>query len=444
MLSHSYKTILAVALPMMGASFVQSIVLLTDSAFLSRYSTDDFAAVGNAGLIYITMHMFVVGISDGSQILISRKIGENRYGLIGQILLSSFLTLAVIVGGVVLFSQTLLPEIILSYVKHEDIAWKQIDFLSIRSFGLMFTMISLPIQAYYFAFGKSWVPLVGAIITAVGNIILDYGLIFGNLGMPEMGLKGASLASTLADGLDAVFLLAFLFLSKEHVKHQLFKGFKLAKDTLLDIVKISFPIVLQGTVALSTWAIFFIFIEQMGKFELTVSQNIRTIYFLAFVPVWGFAAATKTYISQAVGAKKTRLIPFLQRRIQLLSLLFMLLLFHGSFLYPETIISWINPDERYLAKSVDLLHYVSLSMFIFAFISVYFQTINGLGKTHITFAIETFSVLIYITSGYLFIKVFKWDLVYTWTVEYVYFLTIGALSLGYLKLVDWKKDLYKN
>lgn len=424
---------------MMGASFVQSIVLLTASAFLSRYSTDAFAAVGNAGLIYISMHMFVVGISDGAQILISRRIGEQRFDALGQLLGSSVLTLSIIVLLLFTFSQTLLPKIVFGYVVHPEIAQAQVDYLSIRSYGLFFAMLTLPIQAYYFAFGKSWVPLVSAIITAFGNIVLDYSLIFGNYGFPEMGLRGAALAATISDGLSALFLVSFLFLSKEHVKYKLFKHFKLLKKTFTEILKLSVPIVFQGTVALSTWAIFFIWLEHMGKFELTVSQNIRSVYFLAMVPVWGFAAATKTYISQYVGARRLQDIKTIQWRIQLLSMIFMFIAFHGSFLYPETIISWINPEEEFLSKSADTLRYVSLSMFIFAFFSVYFQTINGFGKTQITFLIEAIAVALYALSAYLFIKIWKWDIVYVWSVEYVYFCSMGLMSFAYLKLR--KKEL---
>lgn len=441
MLSLNYRTILSVALPMMGASFVQSIVLLTASAFLSRYSTDAFAAVGNAGLIYISMHMFVVGISDGAQILISRRIGQGRYDALGQLLGSSVLTLSLIVLSLFSFAQLLLPELIFGYAKHVEIAQAQVDYLSIRSYGLFFAMMMLPVQAYYFAFGKSWVPLVSAIVTAVGNVVLDYSLIFGNFGFPEMGLRGAALAATISDGLSALFLVSFFFLSKEHIKYKLFKQFRLMKSTFIEIFKLSFPIVFQGTVSLSTWTIFFIWLEQMGKFELTVSQNIRTVYFLAFVPVWGFAAATKTYISQYVGAKRLGEIKTIQWRIQLLSLIFMLIAFHGSFLYPETIISWINPEDEYISKSAETLRYVSLSMFIFAYFSVFFQTINGIGKTHITFLIEAITVGLYTLSAYLLIKVWQVDIVYVWTVEYVYFCSMGLLSFAYLKLFNWKKGL---
>ena len=85
MLPISYKSILAVALPMMVSGFIQSIVLITDASFLSRYSTEAFDALGNAGLIYITLYIMLGGMSEGSQIIIARRIGEERFDAIGRI-----------------------------------------------------------------------------------------------------------------------------------------------------------------------------------------------------------------------------------------------------------------------------------------------------------------------------------------------------------------------
>ena len=82
MLDYRYKTILSVALPLMASTFIQSVVLITDSAFLARWDTLAFDASGNAGLIYITLYMCLVGFSDGSQILQSQKIGAEPIHLL--------------------------------------------------------------------------------------------------------------------------------------------------------------------------------------------------------------------------------------------------------------------------------------------------------------------------------------------------------------------------
>ncbi len=438
MLDLRYKTILGVALPLMVSSFIQSIVLLTNAGFLSRYSTHAFDASGNAGLIYVTMFAALMGMSDGSQILIARRIGQDKKDAVGRIFGTSVFTMFLF--GIILFSLIyfVMPILLPMYSKHKDLADSQISFLSIRSFAIFFGVITLSIQAFFYAIGKTWVVLISAGIVALSNVLMDYLFIFGWKFIPEMGLQGAAIASTCAEGLGMIFLLIFLICSKEVKIYGLFSHFAFQWKSFIELLKVGTPLFLQSFMALATWTIFFTWIEQMGKDDLTISQNIRAIYFLAFVPIWGFAATTKTYISQYIGRKDFDSLKIIQRRIQLLTILFLLVFFHGSFLYPEKLIALINPGEAYIEKSADILMYVSGSIFIFGLISVKFQTVNGSGNTMISFAIECCSVIAYTIGAFLLIKVRHAEIFWVWSVEYIYFCTLGALSILYLKFFNWK------
>jgi len=433
----TYKSILSVALPMMVSGFIQSIVLITDSAFISRYSIEGFDAVGNAGLAYITFYMMMLGMSDGAQILMARRIGESRSDQLGRILNATWIILGILAVIFFVVLTLYIPSWISSYSLNQEVARLQGEFLQHRSFALFFCMITLGFQSFYLARGKSWVVLISAIITASTNILFDYLLIFGVGIFPEMGVAGAATASSIADGLGMVFLVIFTISSKENKSYNLFGSIKGVWFELKELISIGTPLLLQGFSALFTWTLFFTWIEQMGKYQLTVSQNIRSIYFLAFVPIWGFAGTTKTYISQYIGAAKQQELPRIQRRIQLLTLLFMLLTFHGAIFYPETLISIINPHEQYLKDSSAILRLIAGSILLYALVSVYFQTIHGSGNTVASMTIEIISVGIYTLSVYLFIKVWAFDIYHVWTVEYIYFGTMGLLSYLYLTLFSW-------
>ncbi len=433
----SYRSILGVALPMMVSGFIQSIVLITDSAFISRYSIAGFDAVGNAGLAYITFFMMLLGMSDGAQILMARRIGESRSDQLGRILNATWLTLGVLALLFFAILTLYIPSWISAYSRNHEVASLQGEYIQHRSFALFFSMITLGFQAFYLARGKSWVVLIAAVLTACTNIIFDYLLIFGVGVFPEMGVAGAATASSIADGVGMVFLLCFTLLSIENKAYHLFSSIKGIWIELKELISLGTPLLVQGFSSLFTWTLFFTWIEQMGKYELTVSQNIRSIYFLAFVPIWGFAGTTKTYISQYIGAAKQEELPRIQRRIQWLTLLFMMFSFHGAIFYPETMISLINPHEEYLKESSSILRLVTGSILLYAMVSVYFQTIHGSGNTLASMTIEFISVGIYTCSVYVFIKVWSFDIYHVWTVEYIYFGTMGLLSYLYLKLFSW-------
>lgn len=441
MLDLRYRTILAVAIPLMGSSFIQSIVMITDSSFLSRYSTVAFDAAGNGGMIYVTLFVAIMGISDGAQIVMARRIGENKPHLLSQIFGTAILTNIVIAAALLLCIQLFLPLLINSITNSQAIAAAEISFVRIRSFGLIFVMISLVINAYFMAIGKTYLILVSAIVIALTNICLDYAMIFGHYGFPRMGVAGAALASTIADGMGMLFMLIALYLSQDRKAHQLFKNIRYNYESLKNLLRVGAPITLQMLAALITWTIFFVWIEQMGEYELTISQTIRTLYFLAFVPIWGFASTTKTYVSQYLGDKNLEALPIILRRIQLLTVVCLFILFHGAVFYPEVLVSWINPDSHYVKGSAELLQFVSGSVLIYGVSMVYFQTISGSGNTKITLYIELIAVAIYIVTAYLFIKVFEWDVYWAWTVEYVYFIAMGSLSIAYLRLFNWKSKI---
>ncbi len=436
MLDIRYKSILTVALPMMLSGFIQSVISITDAAFLSRFSKLAYDASGSAGLWYITMYMVFIGLGDGAQIAMAQKVGEKNPKGFAAVFQSNFIILFIAAIVLTLLVQFCMPSLMNALVTNNELAEAEQSFLEIRSYSFWAATITISIQASYLAVGKTTLVLMASLIAAISNIILDYFLVFGIGPFPRLGLEGAAIASTGAEFLAMLFLLSTLIGGKLRKQYPVWKKNFISRFQVKENLKIGIPLLLQGIVALSIWTIFFIWIEQMGGNNLTVSLNIRYIYFLAFIPIWGFAAATKTYIAQYFGAKQFDQIPVIQRRVQLLTVCFLLLTFHGSIIYPEALIRLVSDHPEHIEKSALILRVVSGSIFIYGFSSVYFQTISGIGRTRFTFAIECLSTCLYIISAYLFIKVWNWPIQWVWLVEYVYFITMGLSAFAYLKWIN--------
>lgn len=441
-LSFSYLQILKVAVPLMLGTFVQSIVMITDSAFLSRYSAISFDASGNAGLIYVTLFMGLIGLGDATQVIIARRVGQGLKKQVNSIFQSSIFLLACFAILFFALTQTFIGDLIMSYSKNKLLAQEQIDFLRFRSFGFIFGLLMIAINSFFMAIGKTWIILIGNGIFACSNILLDYLLIFGVGPIPPMGVEGAALASTISEALTSIVLLIVLLKSEERKVYQIFYKFEVTLTRIKNIFKVGIPLMFQGFIALGSWTIFFIFIEQMSTFNLTVSQTIRSIYFLAFVPIFGFAGTAKTYVAQYMDHGDKAVIPKIIRRIQLLTVGFLLLTFHGALLYPEKLIIIINPDELYLETAASIMKMLFGSILLFGLASPLFHSITGTGNTRITLGIEIIGMLVYVIYSYYTTKVWGWSLAGVWTVEYLYFATIGILSLIYFIFFNWHKKEY--
>ncbi len=419
---------------MMLSGFIQSIISITDGAFLARYSSEAYEAAGGAGLWYITLHMIFVGLNDGAQIKMANAIGEKNTFNFNKTFQSNVIIIAFAAILLSLFVYFCLPNL-LDYLipNNSELAKNQYRFLEIRSFSFVATILSLPIQASFLATGKTKIVMFGSILIALSNVILGYLLIFGNSFFPELGMEGAALASTIAEFIGMFFFLTVLFFQKPIKEFSFFQKNKKRIQGIYENLKVGFPLMLQGLVALLVWTIFFIWIEQSGDNNLRISLNIRYIYFLAFIPVWGYAGTTKTYIAQYAGAKMFDKIPLIQKKMQRLALISLVIVFHGSILYPEKLISIITDKPDEIVKSAQILMYISGSILVYGISSVYFQTIAGLGKTRYSFYIELLATFSYILSAYLFIKVWNLEIQYVWLVEYIYFISLGLASFIYLK-----------
>ena len=91
--------------------------------------------------------------------------------------------------------------------------------------------------------------------------------------------------------------------------------------------------------------------------------------------------------------------------------------------------------------SAQILRMISFSIILYGIISVYYQTILGSGNTVYSLIIEITTIILYLSACYLFIQVLKLEIFWIWTVEYIYFGTIGIMSVLYLKNSRWKNKI---
>lgn len=436
MLELSYKRILLMALPLMFGTFVQSTIAITDGAFVNSLGNIAYGAVGNGSLVYMALFMLCRGLSDGTQITIAKKYGEEKYTEVGQVLFNSQFLQLILTGVIFVVFFFFSEIIILKIAKSKEIGLAMSEFMQYRSWGIFFAGLMISMNAFYIGLGKTNIIIFSTLLLAFTNIILDYGLIFGKLGLPELGMIGAPIASSISEALTFLFLFIYALKAPSFGRFAYNMKVKLSRLFINPLLKLSYPLMLQGLVSLSTWLIFFSMIEHMGPENLQVAHNIRYMYFFAFIPIFGFVSATRTYVSYLVGRNEQVKIPIVQRRIILLSVASMVLLFHGALLYPEYLISIVEHSSEFsseiMQQSADTLQFISGSILIFAIAMIPYHSVAALGKTRESFLMECLSIVVYLFFCYLFIEKWQWDIVNIWWVEYIYFGSLGILSISYL------------
>lgn len=444
----SYKGIINVALPISLGSFVQFLVVLTDNYFLSRIGIaggspelgmNAMNGAGNGALIYVTLLMFVIGLSSGAQILIARRNGEREFSIAGEFFANSLWICAGL--GILLFFllRLITANALEPFLDSPSVLDNMERFLNIRMLGMLFYPITLIIMAFYAGIARTRLLMYTTALTAVINIILDWILIFGNAGAPVLGLEGAAIATVIAEAAAFVFAIVFVFADKKNKPYQLWSAIK--KFTMIHtkrITKISLPIIGQQVLALSTWTVFFFMVENLGEKSLQASHVVRSMYLLTFVSVMGIGQATKTYVSSLIAEERQKDLRICLKRLAVINVCGVLLLTHGMWLYPEFIAGQFTSDAEVLMLATKSLLVVIPAMILAAFSSVFLNAIEGSGRTPIAFFIEVIAISLYLTLTYILTAVYIQPVYLVWLNDCLYFGIIVLMGGLYLKFGRWK------
>lgn len=434
----SYKYIWKVSLPIIVGLIAQNIMLAIDTAFLGRVGEVALGAGALGGLFYLAVVMLGIGFGLGIQILIGRRNGEKKYSHIGRIVDHAFyflLSLALILFLVIFF---LAPDLLKFFIKSEEIYFGTLEFLRFRSLGIFFAFINIVFTSFYVGVVKTRILTYSTIITAVTNAVLDYFLIFGNGGFPEMGIGGAALASSIAELVTAIYFFTRTYYFEDIQKFRLFRFTSFNSILMEKMLKLSIPLMLQNFMSFSGWFIFFMIIEHLGHHALAVSNICRSIYMLLMIPIWGLCSACNTLVSNTIGQGSFDNVIPLIKKISTISFLFTFLIVLLNIIAPGYIISIYTDDASLIADSVKVLYVISIALIFFSVAMVMFMGVSGTGNTKMSFAFEIFTITIYIVVAYIFAIIFRMSVQYVWLAEGIYFLILGILSFIFLRSGKWK------
>ena len=207
------KEIWSIALPIMLGNMAQTIINFTDTAFLGRLGVIALGASMLAGLFYFVFTTIATGFAIGIQIIIARRFGEGKHGRIGVIFQHG--SIFVFLLGLILFSILYFFSdiLLLKLIDSPNIYEASLEYIKYRQFGIIFVCFNFLYRGLYVGISNTKVITYSTIIMAVVNIILDYCLIFGNFGFPEMGIGGAALASFCAEVSAFVFFSVYSYVN---------------------------------------------------------------------------------------------------------------------------------------------------------------------------------------------------------------------------------------
>lgn len=426
-MNYTYKQIWLINFPVMMSILMEQLINITDAVFLGHVGEIELGASAIAGIYYLAVYMLGFGFSIGLQVMIARKNGEQDYQETGKIFFQGLLFLMGLALFLYLTVHIVSPVIFKRSINSPEIYQAIIRYLDWRSLGLLFSFSFLAIRS--FLVGITYTrALSGAAIVAIGiNIPLNYFLIF----MQHLGISGAAIASSLAEGGSFITLCIYMWIKIDKIKY----GLRTVYDgqLLIAVLKLSVWSMFHAFISVAPWFLFFVGIEHLGKTELAVSNITRSVSALFFVIVNSFAVTTGALISNSIGAgEKANLFPICRKILKLgysigLPLIGIVLICHRS------IIGIYTTDESLIQSAVVPL-VVTLLNYTFALPGyVYLNAVGGTGKTKITFIFQAIATGIYLIYLYGLNNSTNTTLTLYLTAEYLFVILLALQSIVYLK-----------
>ncbi|TYK33063.1 MATE family efflux transporter [Bacteroides pyogenes] len=435
---YTNKQIWSVSFPILLSLLAQNIINVTDTAFLGHVGEVALGASAMGGLFYICVFTVAFGFSTGSQIVIARRNGEERYTDVGPVMIQGSMFLLAVALFLFGFTQAFGGDIMRLLISSEPIYEGTMEFLEWRIYGFFFAAVNVMFRALYIGITRTKVLTINAAVMALINVILDYALIFGNFGLPEMGIKGAAIASVLAEAGSVCFFLMYTYATVDLKRYGLNHLRSFNWDLLKRVLSISSFTMLQYFLSMAIWFVFFVAVERLGQRELAIANIVRSIYLILLIPVHALGTTSNSLVSNTIGAGGTQYVIPLINKIGRLSFFIMLGLVTVSVLFTQPLLSIYTNEQALIAESVPSVYVICFAMLIASVAGIAFNGISGTGNTQAALLLEMITLVAY--GAYILIVGIwlKAPVEICFTIEILYYTLLLITSYIYLKKAKWQ------
>jgi putative MATE family efflux protein len=305
------KKILSMILPITIGSVLEMTAGLVSMALIGRIGSGSDTAVSAIGISSrITQIIWALfkGITTGASVFVAQAYGANNSKKLREVVQQTLLSSVIFV---IIFQQIVFwkaPSLLSIFNPDSGLKDSAVLYLRTVSWGLPFMVIMISVAAVLQGMGNAKTPMIIAFIMNLINILFSFLLIFGHLGLPVLGIKGAAIATVIAQFCAAVIGLYVLF-NRNGVLSSLYNKsfFKLDMKQVFDVYKIGIPTSLESIF----WQIAAIILTKtiltFGNTAFAAHQLGLQAESISYMPAAGFGIAATTFIGQALGAKNSEL-----------------------------------------------------------------------------------------------------------------------------------------
>lgn len=436
--AYTTREILTIAYPILISLVMEQAIGMTDAAFLGRVGEIELGASAIAGVYYIAIFMVGFGFSIGSQILMARRNGEKRYSEIGEIFYQGVYFMIFLAALVFFLTELITPWLLPKLLSSENIYAAAESYIHWRAFGFFFSFVAVMFRAFFVGTTQTKTLTLNSLVMVCSNVVFNYILIFGKFGFPALGIAGAAIGSSLAELVSLIFFITYTIRKIDLKKYGLNKLHSFDMSKLARILNVSFWTMIQNFISLSTWFLFFLYVEHLGERPLAITNIIRNISGITFMIISAFASTCGSLVSNQIGAGKTDSVVRTVHQHIKLAFLFVVPLSVLFAVFPKIVLGIYTDIPDLIEASIPSLWVFCTTTLLTAASNIYFQSVSGTGNTKMAFILELCTLLIYAAYITVVVLVMRLDVALCWTSEHVYGGFLLIFCCIYLHRGKWR------
>ena len=296
-----FATLLKIAVPITIQQFISSMTNMLDVLMIGQLGETSIAALGLSNQIFFLLSILLFGISSGSAIFTAQYWGNKDPSNLKRVM-GIGLSLGIGIAIIYTFLALFLPEVILSFYTN-DAAVIELgsQYLRIVGISYIFTSITFTFVSILRSTENVKLPMVITIIALSLNMFLNYVLIFGNFGMPKMGVSGAALGTTIARIIECIVIVFFAYKLKTPAAARL-SELRYSFSFFKKVLQTSLPAAVNElfwSLGITTYNAVYAHIGTNAIAAVNINSTIESMAFVVFI---GAANACAIMIGNRIGA----------------------------------------------------------------------------------------------------------------------------------------------
>ena len=320
------KEIIVLAIPVIIGNISRVLMSLVDMAMVGRLGAEALAATGMGAMLVWTMITFSTGLRTGTQTVASRRVGQKKLSQCGTAMHNGLL-MALIYGIPASAFGYLFADTVVPFFLDGEAGNLCKDYTKITSISILFTSLGFIFQGFFTGVEKTEYHMKVTVTSNIINVYLNAGLIYGTENLkaalsnvyeidmswlaqlwgwthfPQMGIKGAALATVIASIWMVLHYFVCLFKRNTMEAFKVFR-FSLNIEMIKKQLQLALPMGTQEVIITGGWAVFYKIVGMIGILELAATEIVFQIMHASIMPAIGIGQACATLVSKYMGEKR--------------------------------------------------------------------------------------------------------------------------------------------